>query len=139
VAFEPVSGHLAKCTIKKADPAPNIELPGFNWNLDIDGNAKPVDNWRDGVRTKTTMEVATGKLQIVWDSDAPPHLEANGEIRNGTELDLLLYTDEEATENKAYLVQVKITKVALSNQSTKDELVYDAEWRQHGDLTYPTA
>lgn len=139
MAFEPVSGHLAAAKIKKTDPTPDIELPGFNWNLDIDGNAKPVDNWRDGVRTKTTMEVATGKLQLVWDSDAPPHLTANGEIKNGTELDLLLFTDEAATESKAYLVQVKITKTALSNQSTKDELVYDVEWRQNGTLIYPTA
>lgn len=134
--FTPVAGAFAACEIEGTT---DIAMPGFNWTMNLAGNHKETDNWRDGVQTHTTLSVASGRLQIHWDQDAPPALSANGNLRPGTALTLNLYTDASKTANKSFVVQARVTDCELANNSTKDHLVYNVDWRQHGTLTYPSA
>lgn len=134
--FTPTAGKFATAEIEGTT---DIVLPGTDWELDLDPNSQETDNFRDGVQTMVTLEVAMVTLNLIWDSALPPHLSAQGTLKNGTALTLNLYTDPSHTVNKAFVVQAMIVGAKLKNAGMKDKLVYEVTARQHGTLTYPTA
>jgi hypothetical protein len=135
--FTPVAGKFAVAEIENASS--DIAIPGFDWTLTLNGNPQEVDNFRDGVQTMVTQEVAEGSLSLYWDEAAPPHLSAQGTVKPGTALTLNLYTDAAKTANKSFVVPARITQCELVNGGTKERLIWRVSFRQHGSITYPTA
>lgn len=133
MAFTPVAGKHA---VAEIDGSPDIPVPGTDWEADINPNAQEVDNFRDGVATMITLEVTTLSLTLIWDSAKPPVLAANGELVNGKELTINLYTDLAKSSTKAYVFAGTITGSKLTNGGMKDKLMYRVTAR--GTVTLPT-
>lgn len=133
MAFTPVAGKHA---VAEIEGTPDIAIPGTDWELDPNPNSQEVDNFRDGVATMVTLEVATLNLTLIWDSDKPIHLSANGTVKNGTSITVNLYLDAAKTANKGIVFAGVVTGWKLTNPGMKEKVMLRTTAR--GTITYPT-